>query len=56
MIDSEPTGQDGGLDANAQVQGRRVGISVLVSFIVHLGLLLILELEVCRENRILPQQ
>jgi hypothetical protein len=42
MIDSEPTGQDGGLDANAQVQGRRVGISVLVSFIVHLGLLLIL--------------
>ena len=42
MIDSEPTGQDGGLDAIAQVQGRRVGISVLVSFIVHLGLLLIL--------------
>lgn len=42
MIDSDPTGQDGGLDAIAQVQGRRVGISVLVSFIVHLGLLLIL--------------
>ena len=42
MIDSEPTGQDGGLDANAQVQGRRVGISVLVSFTVHLGFLLIL--------------
>jgi hypothetical protein len=42
MIDSEPTGQDGGLDASAQVQGRRVGISMLVSFIVHLGFLLIL--------------
>ena len=42
MIDSEPTGQDGGLDAHAQVQGRRVGISVLVSFIVHLGFLLVL--------------
>lgn len=42
MIDSEPTGQDGGLDANARVQGRRVGISVLVSFIVHLGFLLVL--------------
>jgi hypothetical protein len=49
MIDSEPTSMGAppveetlAFDARGPVPGRRVSISVLVSFIVHLGLLLML--------------